>query len=116
LQNEIDEGDFQHAESNPTASQNPPNISSNYEVSVSNENYVPISSPVNGRVKTFCSKIKFNKHTKRKRYDEMEENLFHMKKGTKKKMEILEIIKQNASLDLKIKEMELAKMLDKQHH
>jgi hypothetical protein len=31
-------------------------------------------------------------------------------------MEILEIIKQNASLDLKIKEMELAKMLDKQHH
>jgi hypothetical protein len=108
---------LQHAESNPTASQNPPNISSNYEVSASNENNVPISSPVNERVKTFCSKIKFNKRTKRKRYDEMEENLFHMKKDRhQKKMEILEIIKQKESLDLKIKEMELSKMLDKQHH
>jgi hypothetical protein len=85
LQDEIDEGDFQHAESNPAVSQNSPNISSNYEVSVSNENDVPISSPVNGRVKTFCSEITFNKRTKRKRYDEMEENLFHMKKERDKK-------------------------------
>jgi hypothetical protein len=47
----------------------------------------------------------------------MEENLFHMKKERhQKKMEILEIIKQKESLDLKIKEMELSKMLDKQHH
>jgi hypothetical protein len=85
LQDEIDEGDFQHAGSNPAVSQNSPNISSNYEVSVSNENDVPISSSVNGRVKTFCSEITFNKRTKRKRYDEMEENLFHMKKERDKK-------------------------------
>jgi hypothetical protein len=39
------------------ASQNPPNISSNYEVSASNENNVAISSPVNERVlKRFVQK------------------------------------------------------------